>query len=92
MAWSTIRNATDADRKRMFEAAARFCTRHNIDTAAFESCESAIDFAIDAEERDRKDYSGRRKLATAWRRIVRRALDNKYAEGIAYGYVGYHVK
>lgn len=91
MSWSTIRRATDTDNANLEQAAERFCRRHGIEIYEC-SAQLAIDCALNpgggcgyaAEDRARH-------LRPLWRRIVRRVLGSPNADGVAYGYVGFHV-
>lgn len=84
MSWSVIRQATDTDRHKLQEAATAFCERHGIVVDGGDPV-----FEIECMLNSSTDRA--KKLAPLWRRIVRRALDSKNAEGIAYGCVGFHV-
>ena len=92
MSWSTIRRATDSDTRALRQAAERFCKRHQLEVTAETTPEFEIDCALypgsgcsyEAEDRARR-------LKRLWARIVRKTLGTN-AEGIAYGYVGFHVK
>jgi hypothetical protein len=91
MSWSTIRRASENDTTRLTAAAERFCARHDID---YHDCtaEFAIDCALDIGGSPSYEHLNRaRRLAPLWRRIIRRTLGNG-AEGIAYGYVGFHIR
>ncbi len=93
MAWGTIRRATDKDTEALRIAAERFCKRHGIETHDGFGPESAIDCAL-CPGYGASDYEHDqvKRLRPLWARIVRRALNSPNAEGIAYGYVGYHVE
>lgn len=81
MAWSTIRKATSDDKRRLSDAAKRFCERHNIR----EPFDDDFVMAVEYETADNP------RLAGLWRKAVRRALRCQ-ADGIAYGYVGFSVQ
>lgn len=83
MAWNIIRKATTEDKIAINAAAERFCNRHAIKPNGFDSVD-AIECEIDCNE-----YNGV-YLKKLWRAVVRRALDDKRADGIAHGYVGYN--
>ncbi len=85
MAWSTLRRATEDEEAAMTAAARRFCKRHGIDTSGELSLELTIECHISGLYPE--DQPRMRRL---WKRIVQRTLGNG-AEGIAYGYVGFHV-
>lgn len=93
MAWSTIRKATADDRDAIEAAAERFIKRHGIKTWSDEPASSTVDNHIDGlSQKDRVDGGERgRYLGRLWRAAVRRALNERHADGIAYGYVGFHV-
>lgn len=82
MAWNTIRKATETDTNKLNAAAIRFCDTHCLnygETPYGEiSAQSAVESAIEQD-------AALRKL---WKRVVRRALNEPTADGIAYGYVG----
>ncbi len=84
MGWYTIRKAKAEDYQALETAAVRFCKRHSIEFDTMFTAQMAIDFTLD----DREDPKAKH-LRPLWRRIVRRTLGHPYAEGIAYGYVGY---
>ena len=88
MAWSTIRIATDGDIEKLNRAATRFMARHEIGNPADVEPVKAVEYAIEPEHESYPgEFAAERKL---WRASVRRALGSRFAEGIAYGYVGYH--
>ena len=85
MSWSTIRKATEEDRERLNRAAMRFCERHDcpyVYGSPVENVEAAI----------ANDFYDGVYLRKLWRACVRRALRSNDAEGIEYGYVGFHVE
>lgn len=88
MAWSTIRPATTDDTNNLNRAARNFLTRHpEIKPLGEENLVNAVEYGIDPE---REDYPGQYAyLRKLWRAIVKRTLGHKWAEGIAYGYVGF---
>jgi len=94
MAWGTIRRATDEDEQRLTAAAIRFARRYEIDLigdendAVFE-IEGIVDLVRHSEWVPRPLTH---RLPGYWMAVVRRALREPGAEGIAYGYVGYHVE
>ena len=91
MAWSTIRKATDDDKIRLYEAAERFCRRHNIDDGDASALD-AVEFAVTDCAGTASEFSDRAKrLRPLWRKAVHRTLQCK-ADGIAHGYVGFHVE
>ena len=88
MAWSTIRPATDDDIEKLNQAAVRFIARHKINNPASVQSVKAVEWAIEQENESYPgEFATERKL---WRAIVRRDLGSRFAEGIAYGYVGVH--
>jgi hypothetical protein len=94
MGWSTLRKATAEDVSRLETAARRFAVRHEIrvdevpgDSPATFSVEMAM---CDAGKGEYPWYEGGPRVARLWTACVRRALRNKHADGIAYGYVGHH--
>lgn len=91
MAWSTIRKATDEDIERLNTAGTRFVEKHGRTwDKGFLVSEEPRSVAQDlADDNDHPDHPYLRKL---WRAAVRRALRCRYADGIAYGYVGSHVE
>lgn len=89
MSWSTIRRSTDEDAARLQRVHSRFQQRWGI-------TEDALDYAIHGLGADgivvneRGERYDARYLARLLRRNIKRALGGD-AEGIAYGYVGFHV-
>lgn len=99
MAWSTIREATSEDYAALNKAARRFADHHNLDVTNFESGNNwyyRVDMTISSyvwQHRDPNDVEhwDAARLANLWRRVVRRALKEPSADGIAYNYVGSRV-
>ncbi len=93
MSWSTIRRATEADSAAIEAAAQRFARRHNLDAGYGDTAAMAIDANIDCLRQPGQLDGGAygRSLERLWRNCQRRALGEKNADGIAYGYVGFHV-
>lgn len=90
MAWGTIRAATPTDTHLLEERAQSFLTRHSL--SRLDEWQTAVD-AVESYVRpdhEPDDPAYRSYLHRLWQRIVRRALAHPWAEGIAYGYVGYH--
>jgi hypothetical protein len=92
MPWNTLRLATNEDHERLEAAARRYADRHRIRVAL-----AAPDTAVAAVEEHLYDLHASRDpdLRAAyyrrlWRDATRRALRDRRADGIAYGYVGYH--
>ncbi len=85
MAWSVIRKATDEDRRRLWERTVAFCKRHGIEFDP-EDPQGSIDFAI-----ARAHPAEAQRLRRLWTGVVRRALREPHADGIAWGMVGMHV-
>jgi hypothetical protein len=83
MAWGTIRKATDEDVNRLATAEAKYTEKYGIEPDAVDD-NSADGFGLI------NGYSVS-YLRARWRERVRRALREPSADGIAYGYVGYHV-
>jgi hypothetical protein len=98
MAFRTIRKATDEDYERLNKAARRFSDRHpelRVQKFGVDSWSNAVDTAIGIEtmihsDPNDWDYVGAKYLEMLWKRIVRRATNEPNADGIAYGYIGYH--
>lgn len=87
MSWSVIRKATEEDVARLNAAAERFAERHNLRCGYLGEPVTAMDIrdALNPSE------PGNRYLLNLWKACIRRALRHKWAEGIAYGCVGFHV-
>jgi hypothetical protein len=89
MAWSTIRKATNEDCEKLETRAEAFAKRHGIErgeiVTAVTSVENHIAWASENYEPE-GPY-----LNKLWRAVVKRALDHPWAEGIAWGYVGFYV-
>jgi len=94
MAWSTIRKATDEDYEKLEQRAEAFLKRHNLDIDWY--AQEGQSKAVALEDILNYDIehgipSEARYLLGLWKRIVKRALGHHWAEGIAYGYVGFSV-
>jgi hypothetical protein len=91
MAWRVIRKATEEDYERLGSAAERFAVRHGIRlpydcTRRWAGWEVGMELTPSRYEVPTEE---RRRLRQLWRRVVRRALHSRTAEGIAYDTVGY---
>ena len=85
MAWSIIRRATEEDVKRLAAAQKRFEQRHGIDLdSVYMDCSETGYGGGRAV-----NYKEAKYLWRLWLRVVRRALGEENAEGIAWGHVGY---
>src|SRR5262245_38425934 len=74
MAWSAFRKATDDDKIRLYEAAERFCRRHNIDDGDASALD-AVEFAVTDYAGAASEFSDRAKrLRPLWRKAVHRTL------------------
>jgi hypothetical protein len=94
MAWGTIRQATDEDIARYRAAAERFIVRHDIrqwNDSEYNDPTDDVEFHLE-DLVSRGQHEESRYLRRLWLRAVRRALRNPSADGIAYGYVGYHAQ
>ena len=94
MAWQIIRRATDTDHDRLQSRAEAFIARNGI---AWKFSDHTLtpraldDLLNDWAEDDDPSYAKHgRRLLKNWRRVVARALGDPCAEGIVWGYVGYH--
>ncbi len=81
-AWNIIRTATTDDQTRLDAAAERFMSRHNVDVNGSGSASYNLELCLSDLEDTR--------LVGLWRQVVKRALCDPHAEGIAYGQVGYN--
>jgi len=92
MAWSTIRKATDEDYEKLQQRAEAFIKRHGLDIDWYalegQSKASALEDILSYDVQHGIE-SEARYLPGLWKRIVKRALGHPWAEGIAYGYVGF---
>ena len=82
MSWACLRKATEEDHNRLQTTAERFAARH--DMWIFADIVGALEVSLNIAE-----Y--RPELKRLWLACVRRALRDKRAEGIAYGYVGRNI-
>lgn len=89
MAWGTIRKATEEDTQRLNAAAIRFIERHGITGLVYDD-ETAWSELGDYLAGGGWDDTGNTRTLGQWKRCIRRALREPSADGIAYGYVGYH--
>ena len=89
MSWGTLRKANDEDLAALNAAARRFAERHDITFASEISDVDTVEYWL--YEQDKDDFRLGKYYARLWNRCVARALKHPGAEGIAYGYVGYHV-
>lgn len=94
MTWMCIRTATMEDSQRLIERVKAFGLRHNIFSEEdlqqeFFNPEHAIE---DWFEMWRSALDKYPPEYYYYKRVRERALQEKGAEDIAYGYVGYHVK
>lgn len=94
MAWATIRKATAGDLDALEARAKVFARRHEIDIDESDNWARAVDFHVQHAKTHGVQSSGwypdGGRLCRLWRRVVRR-LFGRNADGIAHGYVGYHV-
>jgi len=93
--WSVIRTATKEDRRRLQQAAYRFCRRHHFDASALDRIGRAHgmpDFAalVDEEitllmghDQPPHVHAYGKRMRRLWRDCVRRALHEPRADGIA---------
>lgn len=88
--WATIRRAEEEDYAILQKKAREFCKRHGISNMGLRDPVDDIDFHI--HETSVVEPQAGSYIRRLWQRIVARALREPAAEGIAYGYVGYHVK
>jgi len=100
MPWQTIRRANRDDIEKLEAAAQRFIERHrsqlrNLGFHHDEETASAaydLDLIVLPEPDDPQWIRGTRThIRKLWKAITRRTLDAPDADGIAYGFVGYHV-
>lgn len=98
MSWSTIRKATHDDHETLNHRAEAFMARHNIPPPTPPELTDATELwrHLDAYL-DQRALSGSwlnmqdgKHLRRLWIAILRRAVGHPAAEGIAYGYIGYH--
>lgn len=93
MAWATIRKATEEDVARLNERAEAFIARHELPRLGIltptDAAEAAIDHLISGYGVSHEEQAEGRRLRRLWLGIVRRALKESRADGIAHGYVGY---
>jgi hypothetical protein len=93
MAWSTIRKATEEDVRLLQKRAEAFIERHDIPRlgilTATDALESHIGHLIEGYGVSLEEQREGRYLRRLWLAVVRRALGHRWAEGIAYGYVGF---
>jgi hypothetical protein len=87
MAWSTMHKASEEDFERVESSARRFAVRH--DLFMVNDCNGENE-GLPAHLEVGLIVDDRPGLRPLWRRCVVRAL-GPGAEGIAYGYVGFHV-
>ncbi len=90
--WRAIREAQPYDYERLELVAKRFIDRHNLKIADYNPEYSLYDQLNDYLARlDAAGLDDNRRLAKLWWRCIARALNDRRAEGIAYGWVGYSV-
>jgi hypothetical protein len=85
MAWSTIRKATDTEIQELNAAEEKIKAHYDVPDAAWDMSYWKKGYSRYDERWQQYD-----KAQSAYRRAVRKILGGS-AEGIAYGYVGYHV-
>lgn len=96
MAWVTIRKATEEDYDILEERAGQFLERHGLERTEWHTTYvDAVECHICVSNNPFYDYGtatreGIMYLRCLWHRIVRRALNHPWAEGIAWDCVGYH--
>lgn len=93
MGWHTIRKATEADHEKLNTRAAAFVERNALKTwvGPVVTASHLYVTLCDMAEDDDPFYATRgKRLLKNWRRVVVRALGHEWAQGICYGYVGYH--
>lgn len=86
MAWNMIREITEDDHAVLNERAEAFSARHGVGMADPQDDPHAwrtLEHMIDMSQDDR--------LRRLWLGVFRRAVGSRRAEGVAYGYIGYHV-
>jgi len=92
MAWSVIRRATEEDRELLEERAEAFCQRHDIPVEARDSAIQEADWFVEPRNDDDEGQRIERQyLKRLWLRVVRRALNHPWADGIAWDTVGFVV-
>jgi len=96
MGWMTIRRATNEDVEALNKAAEKFVEKHGLTDSRLWSKDDladgyyiAVENFFDFDNRPGGDnaWARERKL---WKAQVKRTLKEPTAQGIAYGYVGYH--
>ena len=85
MAWSVVRKATQEDTERLAAIHRRFAARYHVEL--LEVTPDEVEAMLDALERH--DWELGHYLNGLLRRAIRRA---GLYEGIAWGYVGFHVE
>ena len=89
MAWVSIRKATTTDHEALERRAAAFVPRHNLKRLwPDQPAVRVIDIALTYPS---ADGHNQRRLDRLWTRVVRRALAEPQATGIAHGHIGYWV-
>ena len=91
MAWSTIRKATEEDVEKLEQRARAFIARHGLEPDIDPNDPFCTRLAYELEGVLYYWKDSKPELLQYWKRIVKRALGDSRAEGIAYGYVGFHV-
>ena len=95
MSWGTIRQSTGEDIARLNVAATSFCKRHDLPPMDWYRLGSELTY----NGYGNADYDmaignhtcgDLKRLNRLWKRVMRRALREPNADGIAYGYVGYN--
>ena len=96
MSWSVIRKATDEDYEKLEQRAEAFCKRHSLDIDEGYLCGQSkaiiLEDVLSYDTLHGNAPHEARYLLKLWKRIVKRALGHHWAEGIAYGTVGFEVK
>lgn len=100
MSWSTIRKATEEDVAKLNARAGNFIARHDLATAIelpgfpdkdfVWALEDWLAWNLNEANNPYPDHA--RYLRKLWRQVVKRALGHHWAEGIAFGYVGFETE
>ena len=92
MAWSVIRKATQGDQERLGQRAMAFARRHSFPVESRDSAIQEVDWYVEPHSADDEGQRLERQyLRRLWLAVVRRCLGHSWAEGIAYGTVGFVV-
>ncbi|MDD5277870.1 MAG: hypothetical protein PHR16_17575 [Methylovulum sp.] len=91
MPWGTIRRATEEDDRNLRAAAEKFIERHGIECWVIgDDPADGLTAFLEMSGGSYEQECLQRRLRPLWKRIIRRVLGSQNADGIAYGYVGYH--